>query len=176
MSHNTIVDKIDRAKDSVGVITAKALHDELGSLTPADWKAAAVAFPKNTSDPDGFYITDDANGKVTIHNDMREAHDLATNSILGSTVADAESAAVAGSVLILDSVVTASSALNYLFFAPAAVASVGGLAAATVSSAVAVAEVTAVAGTVAFAGDMVRNWYRSGTAEDDLKGKQSLNA
>lgn len=181
MSENPIKDKINDAKDSVGVITPRALHDELGKLTPDEWRAASAMFPKNASDPDGFYITDDANGKVTIHNDMRTAHDLATNSVWDSTVADAESAAKV--VLPLDGLVAVSGGLagsylsgagDFAMTGPIAEASVGAFIGATVSTAVVAAEVTAVVGAVVFAGDMVRNWFRSWTAEDDLKGEQNL--
>jgi hypothetical protein len=91
MNNQELQHKIESAEDTFGVVTPNAIHDQLNSLTPADWRQAAQLYKPNASAPNGFHITDDASGKVTVHNDIRSAQADA-NSPLNATVNDAKSA------------------------------------------------------------------------------------
>ncbi|MBS1991435.1 MAG: hypothetical protein JSS86_01695 [Cyanobacteria bacterium SZAS LIN-2] len=185
LGNRDLIDAIEHAKDSVGVITQTALEKQLGSLSPADWRQAAAIFHKDEANPDGFYITDDADGKVTIHNDLTTAHKHADNSVLSATVDDAKYLAALG--LGLDAWIAisyggtkaliASGTASATGFKLAALAGRVGIAA-TASSAVTMAEVLGAAGGVVLAGDYVRNYYRKGTAQEDIRNaaEVSLNA
>ena len=80
--------RLDTARDQFGVITPAALHDQLATMTAADWRDAASIYSKKSPADDGFYIDDNA-GKVTIHNDMRKAEDISSKTPMQSTVQDA---------------------------------------------------------------------------------------
>jgi hypothetical protein len=81
--------RLDSARDQFGVITPAALHDQLATMTAADWRDAASIYQKKSPTDDGFYI-DDTVGKVTIHNDMKKAEDVASKTAAQSTVQDAK--------------------------------------------------------------------------------------
>ena len=102
MNSQEMVRKIDDAKDSNGVITPQALHDQLSGLTAADWKQASSVFSPINMSPDGFFISDESNGQVIIHNDLSDAK-LHATSALSPTLEDAKSigiGALAGTGII----------------------------------------------------------------------------
>ena len=80
MEVKSIVDTIEHSRDQFGVITGNALRNQLDGMSANDWREAANIYSKSAKNTDGFYITDDAGGHVTIHNDMTKAHELADNS------------------------------------------------------------------------------------------------
>jgi hypothetical protein len=184
MSNADLVRQIEEAKDSVGVITPASLHDQLNSLTANDWRQAAAIYSKSASGPDGFYIDDDASGKVTIHNDLTQAHKLADNSVLSATVDDAK---VVGAVAVGATAVIAGSwgaTLGLDTWAAAGVGSGVGLlssevltagAVATGAALVTVGEVVGVISAAVLAGDMVRNYYRKSDAQEDIRNASGLS-
>jgi hypothetical protein len=169
MSDTDVTQKIEDAKDGVGVITTTALHNQLGELTPADWREAAAVFSKTSTDADGFYIEDD-NGKVTIHNDLREAKQLASNSVFTETLEDAKW--IGGIVAATTSGWFASVASTELLPSEGlamAPASYGAAFATAGSSAVIAGEVLGAAGAVVVAGDLGRNYFRKSHAQEDIR-------
>src|SRR5271155_1573798 len=91
MKTQDIVKNIDAAKDKFGVVTHDAVHKLLNGFTTDDWRQASQIFSKSAAaNNDGFYIDDTADGKVTIHNDMNYAHQIADNSVMKTTIDDAK--------------------------------------------------------------------------------------
>jgi hypothetical protein len=94
MNNAELVSRIDKARDgdNFHMVTASALHNQLATLTPADWRQASTIFTKKSASDTGFYIQDDANGKVTIHNDVNAANQIADSYVMKSTRADMQNA------------------------------------------------------------------------------------
>jgi hypothetical protein len=170
MSSVELTNKIESAKDSYGVITPGALHAQLSSLTPADWREAAATYPKNAAaSADSFYIADDAQGTVTIHNDLSALHDVADNSVLHTTLQDAKS--------IYEDIGIGSGGFGVLMgvgrFLTAGV-SLPEAAAAGAASGVEAGIALGVLGTVAVGGDLVRNSYRKSDAQEEIRQAQNV--
>jgi hypothetical protein len=81
MDNQSIRDSIQESRDSVGVITNSSLTDEARDFTPADWRQAAAMYGPKPGQTSGFFITDDKNGAVQIHNDLTEAKTVANSTI-----------------------------------------------------------------------------------------------
>ena len=99
-STKDVVQAIEGAKDPYGLITSEMLHQQLNTLTAADWRAASQIYSEQKAGADGFYIQDTANGSVTIHNDIRQATTIANESLNQVTLSDMK-AHVAGFVSAL---------------------------------------------------------------------------
>lgn len=153
--------KIEAAKDSFDVITPRALHDQLGSLSPQEWREAANIYKKTSGDD--FFITDDANGKVTIHNDFKEVTKTANESVLDATGEDAKYMAD----YAVKSIALASLAGGITDVVGIGVTQVGFWAAAG-STALWSGALAAVVGGVAVVGDLGRNYFRQAYANDEL--------
>jgi hypothetical protein len=65
--------RIEAAQDQFGVITADAFHSELEHFRPEEWQLLGKIYPKQNSNPEGFYIVDNGDQEVVIHNDTRKA-------------------------------------------------------------------------------------------------------
>jgi hypothetical protein len=73
--------KVDSARDFVGVVRADGLQKQLGNLTAEDWQILSQKlYPKKESDPDGFYIVDANDKDITVHNDLRTANRVLNQS------------------------------------------------------------------------------------------------
>jgi hypothetical protein len=169
MSNEALMFQIDGAKDDLGVITPKALHDQLGSLTPADWQQASLVFSKSAATKqDGFYIEDNK-GAVSIHNDMSDAQ--AHTNVLQSSVNDAKNS-------LADTAV--NTAVVTGFFSVLGGGMVMGEGAAMIAAtALGGAELgagLAVAGAVVGTGiDLVHNVVLKSAAENDLRSPSTLS-
>jgi hypothetical protein len=172
MNNSELMNKIESAKDTFGVITPTGLHDQLSSLTVADWRQAAAIYSSDSpTASDGFYISDDAAGKVTIHNNLTDAREHA-NSALDATGADVTSVvgwAAAG---------TAAWALTAGFasgFVASESVEVGGAAVAAAAGSGAVGALAvggAIAGTIGaavLAVDYGRNLMDQSAAQNDVR-------
>ena len=170
MTNSELTNKIESAKDSYGVITPGALHSQLTSLTPADWRAAAATYPKNNANgADSFYITDDADGTVTIHNDLSALHEVADNSVVHTTLQDAKS--------IYEDIAAGSGAFGVLMGVGRMLTSGASLpeaAAAGGAYGIAAGIVLGAAGAVAVGGDLVRNSYRKSDAQEEIEEAQNV--
>ena len=99
MNVDSIPNTIDQARDSVGVVTKSGLQDQLSYLSAADWRQVAAYYPKKAQNSDGFYVTDDASGKVTIHNDLTEANRVSHTSNADLTIQDGKDMLAVGAVV-----------------------------------------------------------------------------
>jgi hypothetical protein len=178
MDSRQLVKTIENAKDDVGVITHSALHDGLGTLTPEDWKQASAIFSRGATTPDGFYIEDDSNGKVTIHNDLIEAHRHADNSVLSATLDDAKQ--VAGVALIMDvanalawgatkSIITVAAGVGEAGAGALAAEALGAGIAAAAPAALIGGAVAGVIGAAVLTKDYVHNSHKKEIAQEDIR-------
>jgi hypothetical protein len=82
-SWDSLITKVDSARDEMGVISPDALRKQLSDLTPDDWRILSTKlYPKNNSNPNGFYIVDENDKNFTIHNDLTKADKFANQSFL----------------------------------------------------------------------------------------------
>jgi hypothetical protein len=172
MHDNQITAAIDSAKDNYGVITPAALHDQLGSLTPADWKQASMIYTKGTAMGDGLYIEDDANGKVTIHNDMTKAHETGDKPVVKAVWDDAKTAAKVVAGVAFASGLAGYTAMYMDTFEPGALLAAPAISAglAGLSTGLLVGgEVAGVVATGVLAYDAVRDYNRKSGAQQDLR-------
>jgi hypothetical protein len=174
MKTQEIVAKVDAAKDQFGVVTHDAVHSQLNNFTADDWKQASQIFSKNAAaNNDGFYIDDGVDGKVTIHNDMKYAHQIADNSVMQTTMDDAKkvigTAAGVTALIATSWAATIGSDLSaetgVATFGPEVMAA---SAAALGTSALYVGAFTGAVGAVVLAGDAVSNYYRKQEAAQDI--------
>jgi len=177
MQNNEITAAIDHAKDNYGVITQEALHDQLGSLTPADWKQASTIYTQGTAMGDGLYIEDDAKGKVTIHNDMTKAHETGDKSVGRAVLDDAESAvAVVAGVAYTSGLVGSATAYmeacdgSALLATPALSAGLAGFGTGVLVG----GEVAGVVAAGVLAYDAIRDYNRKSDAQQDLRNNSVL--
>lgn len=90
MDNKELTNKIEGAKDDLGVVTQSAFQNQLASLSPQDWQQAANIYSKDAPNSNGFYIDDSSSGQITIHNDMTQAKAAAAGSVIGDTINDAK--------------------------------------------------------------------------------------
>jgi hypothetical protein len=176
MDHSDIVNSIQNAKDSFGVLPPENAKDWLNNFTAADWQEAAKTFAPNASHPDGFSITD-TNGQISIHNDLSEAHNEADNSILHNTIGDVKG---------IGALVAGGAGLTTLHFglmgyvdtmaAGGAVAdgAAAGLAAAG-AAVTGIGEIAAAAVGVMIVGDYAVNAFQKLQAKSDIKNDAVVN-
>ncbi len=176
MNNPEIVQTIEHSKDAVGMITANALHNQLGTLSPADWKEASVIYSQNSAPKDGFYINDDANGNVTIHNDLKKAHYYADNSVGQLTLNNGKQ--ILAGAATLEGIMTVSGA-----FTGAALGWVEGATVATVAgaglaglgtAALWTAPVVGIGAAAVMAKDALVNYDRQATAQNEILASQYL--
>jgi hypothetical protein len=176
MNDTTVAKQIEGAKDSLGVITASALHNQLNKLTPDDWREAAALYSKGAAGAEGFYIDDDAAGKVTIHNDLTKAHKLADNSVWSATEDDIDTIghyafdgtmAVTAGTGVVAAVVGATSGMGLV---DAVTLGIGAGAEILIPASL----VAGAVGSVAVGVDQVRNYYRKSLAEQDVNTAPQL--
>jgi hypothetical protein len=80
---DSLIKTVDSAKDEMGVVRPEALQRQLASLTPDDWRTLSTRiYPKRDSDPNGFYIVDENDKNIVIHNDLKKADTVAHQSFL----------------------------------------------------------------------------------------------
>jgi hypothetical protein len=82
MNNADISQRIEKSRDSVGVVTADAIHNQLNSFTPADWKQAASIYSQHDAAPNNGFWIDDKNGQVTIHNNLEQAQKYSQESVV----------------------------------------------------------------------------------------------
>lgn len=85
MENIELYHQVTGAMDKAGVLTPTAIQQQLRAFTAADWRQAATIFTQREQHPHAFYITDDASGKVAIHNDMGFTRELAKKSVAAYT-------------------------------------------------------------------------------------------
>lgn len=88
MNDNQLIDQVKAAKDDLGVITNDALSSQLASWSPQDWKRASEIFAKGACAHDGFFIEDNGQGQISIHNDMSKARTAADVTIAEGLIQD----------------------------------------------------------------------------------------
>lgn len=170
MQNREIVAKIEDAKDGFGVVTADNAHKELSGLSAADWQQAALIYKQDSSNPDGFYISDTPDGKVLIHNDMTKAHAAADNTVWNETLGDVKSigewaAASAGVVAASYGVVGWMESSSGLLSAAAGAEALG-----AAGTALAYGGAIAAVGAAAAVGiDYVHNYNQQGAAQADIR-------
>ncbi len=98
MDNTAIREHINEAKDDFGVLTKDSLVDL--QFSPSDWRQAATVFAPKPGQSDGFYITDNAQGAVTIHNDLTSATKEANNSFGQNLSNDVGGALAVGAVSV----------------------------------------------------------------------------
>ena len=130
-------------------------------MTPKDWREAAALYPKTSSD--GFYISDDAKGKVNVHNDLTEANKVANTSVLSATLDEAKS--VLGVGAAWTGIMTGAAAV----FGPAF--SFGETTALACASTTALwsGAIAAVVGGGVLAADAGKNYFRQSAAAEDVR-------
>lgn len=175
MSNLQFAEKIELAKNQLGVITPEALQDELGSLTPDDWRKASAIYSKSSSNPDGFYIEQGEAGNVTIHNDMREARRYAEDSVLELTLQDAKQVAAVAMTSELILTATAGFSVGATIFGESS-ATLGAVLAGAAGAMGTAALVgggligVAAAGTLAY--DAYQNYSLKAQAQDEMKNSR----
>jgi hypothetical protein len=177
MNNIELVQTIEHAKNNDGVITASALHNQLNTLTASDWKEASSIYAKNPNSSDGFYISDDAQGDVTIHNDLTKAHQIADSSVGQLTLNDGKSV-VAGAAA-LETMASASwglTAAGLAYSDGAALATAGAAGIAGIGTAAIYAgAVIGIGAAAVMVGDVGRNYLRQSAAQEEIRTSQTLS-
>ncbi len=178
MDNVQIVQKINDARDAMGVIHQDAFQNELGSFTSKDWQQAARIYAKDSAKDTGFYIEDTPGGKITIHNDMKQAESVAGTTALADVSKDVKTtgAEIAGAAVGLYGAVAAAGGVA------AAAMEGGGLAAAAVAGTglavelAPLAAVVAATGAIVLGADVAGKYLRHAEAQADLKDPATISS
>ncbi len=161
---------VEHSKDLVGVIHPSAFQGQLHNLAPDDWQEAAKLYPKDPANANGFYIENNPNGQVTIHNDMSQLQQVAGSTILADCIHDGKEFGIYGAAALTGVLgsIAAVGAVNGLE-AAGITAAAAGAAEATAFVAAPILAATALAGTITMAVDLGFNFLRHENASEVLK-------
>jgi len=173
MDNAVIRDNINEAKDDFGVLDKNSLNDL--HFSASDWRQAAAVFAPKPGQNDGFYITDNAQGAVTIHNNLTSATKEANNSYGQNLMNDVGGALALGAGSV--GVIAASSAMATAETAFALDGATAGAALAAGAASVwpAVLIGGAIVGTVGTAWELASTAGKQAEARNDVASNQSFS-